>query len=237
MNHNKKTRTILYAWEKSIPVLPGYIFLGIAFGLMLQNAGYHFIWALAISTFVYAGSMQFVLVSLLSGGVGLLYTAMMTFFVNGRHIFYGLSFIERYRNMGKKYPYMIFSLTDETYSLLCTLNIEGEVEEKQATFLISLFNHLYWITGSVIGAVVGELITFDATGIDFSMTALFVAIVVEQWQGGKTRVPALAGGISALLFLLLLGPDKFLLPALAVTVGFLLFIKKSEISLKGEREK
>lgn len=226
MNDQQHPHVTLYAFQKSIPVLPGYIFLGIAFGLMLQNAGYHFLWAFAISTIVYAGSMQFVLVTLLSGGAGLIHTAVMTLFINGRHIFYGLSFIERYRNMGRKYPYLVFSLTDETYSLLCGLKIPEEIDAGKAAFYISLFNQCYWIAGSVIGAVIGQLITFDSTGIDFSMTALFVAIAVEQWQEGKARMPAVAGAFSALLFLLLLGPTQFLLPSLALTVCALLLFNR-----------
>lgn len=223
MMEKQTTRSeIQYAFKQSVPVMLGYAFLGIAFGLMLQNAGYHFIWAFAISLFVYSGSMQFVLVTLLSGGAGLIYTAVMTFFINGRHIFYGISLLERYKSMGKACPYMIFSLTDETYSLLCRTKVPSDLNEKSVTFWISFLDHCYWIAGSVIGALAGQFITFNSTGIDFSMTALFTAIVVEQWQESKSHIPAVTGFLASLFFLMILGPDKFILPSLALAVVILL---------------
>jgi 4-azaleucine resistance transporter AzlC len=227
VERDKGTSCIQYAFKQSIPVMLGYLFLGIAFGLMLQDAGYHFLWAFAISTVVYAGSMQFVMVALLSGGASLFYTAIMTLFINGRHIFYGFSFIEKYRNMGKVYPYMVFSLTDETYSVLCRTKIPPEMDEKKVMFGISFFNQCYWITGSVIGGLAGQLITFDSTGIDFSMTALFVAIVVEQWQESKSHVPAIIGFLMSLLFLLAFGADRFILPSLLTSVIILIAARKN----------
>lgn len=226
MSENNNNACIQYAFKQSVPVMLGYLFLGIAFGLMLQNAGYHFLWAFAISVCVYAGSMQFIMVTLLSGGASLVYTAIMTLFINGRHIFYGFSFIERYRRMGKAYPYMVFSLTDETYSLLCRTKISMELDEKKVTFWISLLNQCYWIAGSVIGGLAGQLITFDSTGIDFSMTALFVAITVEQWQENKNHIPAVSGFIASMLFLILLGADRFILPSLTLSVILLLITRK-----------
>lgn len=215
-------REIRFAFTQTIPVLLGYIFLGIAFGLLLQNAGYSFWWAFFCSLFIYAGSMQFVLVTLLTGGVSLIYAAVMTLFINGRHIFYGLSFIEKFRSMGKAYPYMIFSLTDETYSVLCSLKIPDKMDEKRVSFFIALFDHSYWIIGSVLGAVIGELITFDTTGIDFSMTALFVVIVLNQWMESREHRPAIIGAVIGMLCLMLFGADKFLLPALTITALALL---------------
>lgn len=219
---NEVLREIRFAFTQTIPVLLGYIFLGIAFGLLLQDAGYSFWWAFFCSLFIYAGSMQFVLVTLLTGGVSLIYAAVMTLFINGRHIFYGLSFIEKFRKMGKAYPYMVFSLTDETYSVLCSLKVPEWMNEKRISFLIALFDHSYWIIGSVLGAVIGELITFDTTGIDFSMTALFVVIVLNQWVESREHRPALIGAVIGILCLFLFGADKFLLPALTVTALALL---------------
>lgn len=216
---------IQYAFKQSVPVMLGYVFLGIAFGLMLQDAGYHFLWAFAISVFVYAGSMQFVMVTLLSGGASLLYAAVMTFFINGRHIFYGFSFIERYQKMGKLYPYMVFSLTDETYSLLCRTDIPSQLDEGKVSFWISFLNHIYWIAGSIIGALAGQIISFNSAGIDFSMTALFVAIVVEQWEERKLHMSTIIGFISSIICLLLLGADKFILPSLTISVIALLFMR------------
>ena len=215
-------REIRFAFAQTIPVMLGYLFLGIAFGLMLQDAGYSYWWALFISIFVYAGSMQFVLVTLLSGGASLLYAAVMTLFINGRHLFYGLSFIEKFRNMKMAYPYMVFSLTDETYSVLCDLKVPDKMNEKRISLLIALLDHSYWIVGSVLGGIIGGLITFDTRGIDFSMTALFVVIVVNQWLDSREHRPAIIGGLIAVVCLLVLGADNFLLPALSLTALCLL---------------
>ena len=220
-----KKEYIGFAWKQTIPVMLGYIFLGIAFGLLLENAEYSFMWALLSSVVIYAGSMQFVLVSLLTGGAGLVQTALMTLFINGRHIFYGLSFVEKYKKMGKAYPYMVFSLTDETYSVLCGTKIPAGMEESKVFFWISLFDQCYWVLGSVIGALAGSYITFDSTGIDFSMTALFIVIVVEQWQGQKSHFPALLGAVCGILWLVFLGPDRFILPALCSCVVILMLAR------------
>lgn len=220
-------REMRYAFTQTIPVLLGYLFLGMAFGLMLQDGGYSFWWAFLSSVVIYAGSMQFVLVTLLTGGASLVYAAVMTLFINGRHVFYGLSFIEKFRNMGKRYPYMVFSLTDETYSVLCSLKVPEGFDEKNVSFYISLFDHSYWVLGSVLGGIIGQLITFDTTGVDFSMTALFVVIVLNQWMDSKEHRPALIGGVIGLVSLILLGADKFLLPALTLSAMVLIALKST----------
>ena len=213
--------TVRFAFLKTIPVMLGYLFLGLAFGLLLQEAGYSFWWALLASTIVYAGSIQFVLVSFLGGGTSLPAVAVMTLLINSRHAFYGLSFVEKFRKM-KTYPYMVFSLTDETYSLLCSLKTPAGVDEKKAMFLISLFDQMYWIAGSVAGAALGQVLPFDMTGIDFAMTALFVTIFVDQWREAKSHLPAVAGLISAVVCLLIFGGNNFILPSLIITVGVLM---------------
>ncbi len=218
-------KTLKTALIYTFPVLIGYIFLGMAFGLLLQKAGYNYIWAFFISLFVYAGSMQFVLVDFFGSGLSLSVMAAMTLIINSRHIFYGLSFIDKFKKMKKLYPYMVFSLTDETYSILCSVESPEGTDPDKLYFLIALLNQIYWIAGSVIGALAGELITFNTTGIDFAMTALFVVIFVEQWKESKSHIPALTGLSSAILCLILFGPDNFILPSLLVTVAFLLLIK------------
>lgn len=220
-------KTFQFAFRQTIPVLCGYLFLGMAYGILLQNAGFGILWAFATSLFIYAGSMQFVLVGFFTGGISILSAALTTLSVNSRHIFYGLSFIEKFKQMGKLQPYMIYSLTDETYSLLCGTRIPEDCEKNRVFFLISLLDHCYWVTGSVIGNLLGEIIPFDTTGIDFSMTALFVVIFVEQWISASTHIPALIGLLCGSLSLLLLGADKFLLPALILTVALLIFWKQA----------
>lgn len=229
-------QTVRFAFYKTIPVLLGYLFLGLAFGLLLQEAGYSFWWALLSSGIVYAGSIQFVLVEFLSGGTGLLTVAVMTLLINSRHAFYGLSFVEKFRKM-KTYPYMIFSLTDETYSLLCSLKVPEGIDEKKAMFLIALFDQLYWVTGSVLGAALGQVLPFDMTGIDFAMTALFVTIFVDQWREAKSHLPAIVGLCSAAVCLLIFGGSNFILPSLIITVGILMALRgRLETNLSGKAE-
>ena len=209
-----------YAIIKSLPVMCGYVFLGIAFGIVLQQAGYNAIWAFAISLFVYAGSMQFVMVPLLAGAASPVTMAVTTLFVNSRHLFYGLSFVESFKEM-KPRLYMIFSLTDETYSVLCSCKNENpEENHHKAWFLISLLDQCYWIAGSIIGALLGQVLPFDFTGIDFSMTALFVVILIEQILSNpsKARLSAVTGLAAGAVCLLIFGSDRFLLPALLITV-------------------
>lgn len=215
---------ISYAFYKTIPVLLGYLFLGLAFGLLLQEAGYSFWWALLSSTIIYAGSIQFVLVSFLGGGTSLPVVAVMTLLINSRHAFYGLSFVEKFRQM-KTYPYMVFSLTDETYSLLCSTTVPEGMDEKKTFFLISLFDQCYWITGSVLGGALGEILPFDMTGIDFAMTALFVTIFIDQWRSAKSHLPALIGLCSGVICLLIFGGSNFILPSLLITVTLLMALQ------------
>lgn len=211
------SETWKYALVQSLPVFFGYLFLGIAFGILLQQAGFHAGWALLSSLIIYAGSGQFLLVSLLKSNASLAAVAAMTLLINGRHIFYGLSFVEKFRAMGRKCLYMIFSLTDETYSVLCSLRPPAKVEPQKAMFRIALLDHSYWILGSLLGALMGQLIPFDFEGVDFSMTALFVVIFLDQWKSLPSHIPAVIGLFSSVFFLLLLGPDQFLLPSLVAT--------------------
>lgn len=218
-------KTISYAVKKTMPVMFGYLFLGIAFGLLLREAGYGMVWAALSSLLIYGGTIQFLSITFLSGGVGLGTAAAMTLLVNGRHVFYGLSFIERFKKMGKAYPYMIFSLSDETYSLLCAEKPPAELDENKVFFLIALFDQMYWVAGSVLGGLLGQFIPFDTTGVDFAMTALFTVIFVEQWLEAKDHLPALTGLASGSLCLAVFGPANFILPSLVITVAALLGLK------------
>ena len=218
-------QTARFAFRQSLGVLFGYVFLGTAFGILLRQAGFGALWSLAFSGLVYAGSLQFVLAGFLAAPTALPTVALMSLFINARHLFYGLSFIERFRSMGKKRPYMIFSLTDETYSVLCGMDeVPAGVDKNGAMFLVALLDQLYWVAGSLLGTLAGGL-PLDFTGIDFSMTALFLVIFLEQWRGAKSHLPALLGLGCGAAFLLALGPDNFLPPALCATVAVLLLAR------------
>ena len=226
MNH----KIIRQAFLKSVPVLAGYIVLGIGFGILLRNAGYGVLWAFAMSLLIYAGSMQYVGVSLLSGGASVFTVMMTTIMVNARHLFYSISMIGQYKDAGKYKPYMIFALTDETYSLLCDGNAPKDGDPNLYRFLVSLFNQSYWVTGSVLGSLLGAVLPFSTAGIEFSMTALFIASFTEQWLTSKDHVPALTGLLSTLTCLVLFGPDRFLIPAmLLITFVLTLFRNREEV--------
>ena len=212
-------RARLSAVKLTIPVMCGYLFLGAAFGATLAQAGFGPVWALMMSGLVYAGSLQFVMVPMMAAGASLVTVAMTALMVNARHIFYGVSFIDRFRRMGALRPYMVCSLTDETYSVFCGL--QGE-ESDGVMLRVALYDHLYWITGSVVGAALAQQLPFDLTGIDFSMTALFIVICLERALNKADRLPVAVGGACAIVCLLLLGPDAFLAPALAATALLLM---------------
>lgn len=221
-------KTFLFALKKSLPVLFGYLFLGSAFGIMLYDAGYNYLWAIFISIVVYAGSGQFLLVSLLSSGASLPTVALMTLFINSRHIFYGLSFVDKFKSGKWRYPFMIFGLTDETYSVNTSFNtVPDGVNEVKARYLISLFDHIYWILGSIIGALAGQIIPIDFSGIDFSMTALFVVIFIDLMREQKGRIKAVGpiGILISIICLIIFGTDKFLLPSLIMTVAVIYALK------------
>lgn len=243
-----KKKAFQAALPCTLPVLMGYIFLGAAFGVLLSGKGFSPIWALLMSACIYAGSMQFVTISIMAAPFAPLTSFLMTIMVNARHLFYGLSMLEPFRNMGKLKPYMIFSLTDETYSLLCGIKAPDGVDRKWFLFFISLLDQLYWIAGSCIGAIAGNLIPFDSTGIDFAMTALFLVIFVEQWEAASARIsalrspdmtlhrkillsarahlPALSGIIITVVCLLFFGASNFLLFSMAGILAILLLFQK-----------
>ena len=216
------------AFIKSLPVMAGYIVLGIGFGILLRGAGYGVLWAFAMSAFIYAGSMQYVGVSLLTGGASVLTTALTTFMVNARHLFYSISMVDRYKDAGKYKPYMIFALTDETYSLLSDgENPFGGSEEalNMYRFWVSLFNQSYWVTGCVLGSLLGAVIPFSTAGIEFSMTALFIASFTEQWLTTKDHLPALTGLLSTLVCLVVFGAERFLIPAMLLITLILTVVR------------
>ncbi len=221
-----KKKTAKAAFLKSLPVFAGYLVLGTGFGVMLADAGYSVLWAFVMACTMYAGSMQYVAVSLLASGATLISTAITTLLVQARHLFYGISMIDKYRGAGWKKFYMIFALTDETYSLLCDgKNPEG-TDRHLFCFLVSLFNHCYWILGCVTGAVLGTTLNFNSAGIEFAMTALFVTIFVEQWKTTRNHIPAIIGVISTAVCLAIFGSEDFLIPSMLVITVLLFAFRK-----------
>ena len=219
-------KALIAAFPVTIPVLLGYLFIGFAFGMLLETAGYNYLWALLMSVGIFAGSMQFVTVSFLSGSLSLITVALMTLMINSRHIFYGLSMLGKFKDVGKaKKAYLVFSLTDETFALLCSKEAPNGIDKGWFLVFIALLNHIYWITGSVIGAVASSLLAFDSTGIDFAMTALFIVILIEQLKSARRYAVALVGAACAVLCLFVFGMDAFILPAMILTSATLVVLK------------
>lgn len=220
-------KTMKIAFLSTLPVMAGYVVLGTGFGILLSSKGYHPLWTLAMSIFIYAGSMQYLAVDLLAGGAGLITAALTTLMVNARHLFYGVSMIDKYRNTGTYKPYLIFALTDETYSLNCGALPEEVTDGPGYYFLVSVFNQCYWVLGSLLGAALGFVIPFNTEGIDFALTALFVTVFVEQWLSTKDHIPALIGLGGSVVCLAIFGPGGFLIPSMGlITVLLALYRKK-----------
>lgn len=226
--------TVKHSFITSLPVMAGYVVLGTGFGVLLSAKGYSFWWAILMSITVYAGSMQYVGVDLLGSGASIVSTALMTLMVNARHLIYGVSMIEGYRDLGWRRWYAIFGLTDETYSLVCnSSDLPSGVDRKNFYFLLSLMNQCYWVFGSFLGAFLGNTLSFNSAGIEFSMTALFVSIFIEQWESNKQHFPAILGLGASLICLLIFGSGRFLIPSMiCISIG--LFLARNKLKKGGE---
>ena len=216
------------AFVATLPVMAGYVVLGTGFGILFQSKGYGLFWAAAMSIFIYAGSMQYLAVDLLTGGVSLIAAAVTTLMVNARHLFYGISMIGKYQNMGAYKPYLIFGLTDETYSLNC-VDLPKEVSNAPLYyFLVTILDQSYWVLGTVLGSLLGQIIPFSTEGIDFSLTALFITVFVEQWKSTKDHIPAIIGVAASVVCLLIFGSGNFLIPTMILITLCLTIYRKTE---------
>jgi 4-azaleucine resistance transporter AzlC len=228
-----KKQTLRTAFLATIPVMAGYLVLGTAFGILTADKGLSLIWPLAMSLFIYAGSMQFVAINLLTGGASLVSAALMTLMVNARHLFYGVTMLDKYKKAGKEKPYLIFSLTDETFALVCN-GAPKDVSPRLYYFFVSLLNQCYWVIGSVLGSLLGSAMTFDTSGIDFAMTALFVVIFTEQILTAKSLIPPITGVVCSVCCLLLFKSERFLIPSMLCITAVLLLCGAKEPKKKEE---
>lgn len=219
-------QTILYAFKRSMPILLGFFPLGIAYGVLMESIGYNFLWSALTSLTVLAGSLQFLMVEFFANGTPLLTVVLLALLLNSRHIFYGLSFVEKFRSFGNgSRLFLIYSLSDESYSLHCAHKSQEGVNEKWAYIFSAGFVVFYWVLFTTLGGLVGELITFDTTGIDFSLTALFVVILIDQMRGAKTLLPVAIAVVSGIVCILIFGADNFILPSLIITVAALCVLR------------
>lgn len=220
MAREKKTNTALgQAFPRTVPVMVGYLFLGAAYGILMSVNGYGAVWAVLMSVFVYAGSLQYVGIGLLTAAVSPAAAFLMALMVNARHLFYGISMLGKYADMGKIKPYLIFGLTDETFSVVCGEEKPRTGTEKMKFFWVTFLDQCYWVAGTLLGAAAGELIAFNTEGLDFALTALFVVIFTEQWISAKDHGPALTGLVCSTICLAVFGGDAFIIPAMVLILA------------------
>lgn len=205
--------------------MAGFFPLGLAYGILMFNAGYNFLWTGLTSVTVLAGSLQFLMLDFFAGGAPVFTIIVMSLLLNSRHIFYGLSFIEDFKKYGPWKYFMIYSLSDESYSLLCSYKPQEGGDAKTVNILSSRFVVFYWTVFSMLGGLLGKLITFDITGIDFALTALFVVILLDQIRDAGSKLPATIAVVSGVLCILVFGASNFILPSLVVTVAVLVFFR------------
>ena len=219
-------RALLCAFPYTIPIFAGFWFLGLTYGIYMNVSGFSFLYPMLMSLTIFAGSMEFVTVELLLGAFNPLQAFAMTLMINARHLFYGISMLDKLRGTGLKKLYLIFGMCDESFSINYTASIPKDVDKGWFMFFVTLLNHLYWFSGSTLGGLFGSLIHFNTEGLDFVMTALFVVIFMEQWLKDKRHTSALAGTGISLLCLLIFGPDNFIIPAMLAILAALTLLRK-----------
>ena len=225
MDAHPQKRALAAAFPHTVPIMTGFLFLGFAYGVLMSAKGIGPGWTVLMSALVFAGSMQYVAVTLLTGAFEPLQAFFLTLMVNARHLFYGIAMLEKYRGLGWRKIYLVFGMCDETFSVNCSAEPPEGVERGDFYFWVTLLDHLYWVAGSALGAAVGAMIRFDIKGLDFVLTALFVVIFTGQWRQRAGRAPALVGVGCSVLALCLWGADGFLLPAMGMILLALTFLR------------
>lgn len=212
-----------YAFPRTVPVMVGYLFLGAAYGILMNVNGFGVWWTLAVSVLVFAGSLQYLGVTMLASLVHPVTAFFMSVMLNARHLFYGISMLGKYREVKKGKPYLIFGLTDETFSVVCHEQIPEALDKDRVYFWVTFLDQCYWVLGSVAGAIAGSYITFDTTGLDFALTALFVVIFVDQWKQKEGHLSAVIGVGASVVCLVLFGTSSFIIPAMVLIFAILGF--------------
>lgn len=232
MNDNMHEKQIISkafraAFPVTLPILAGFMFLGVAYGVFMNVSGFGAGWTFLMSLLIFAGSMEFVAVGLLLGAFNPLGALLLTLMVNARHLFYGISMLEKYKGTGWKKPYLIFGMCDESFSINYSAKIPEGVDRGWFMFFVTLLNHAYWVAGATIGGVLGSFVNFDLKGLEFVMTALFVVIFVEQWMKQKVHDSAVIGIAISVLGLMLFGPDRFIIPSMIAILAVLTLTRKA----------
>lgn len=222
MKRSKWGRALQAAFPLTLPVLTGYLVLGMAYGVLMQAKGYGPLWSTLMSAIAFCGSMQYAAVTLLTTVFDPVQAFLLSIMVNARHLFYGVSMLKKYAGLGSLRPFLIYWLTDETFSVLCTVDVPEQVERGPFYFCVSMLDYCYWVFGTLIGGIAGGLITFNTTGIDFALTALFVVLFIEQLKGKQQRISGIIGLVCSVVALAVFGADHMVIPAMILVLVFLL---------------
>lgn len=222
----ERTNALKAAFPHTIPVFTGYIFLGAAYGILMNSKGYGFGWAVLMSLLVFAGSMQYVAITLLTSIFNPIAALLLTLMVNARHLFYGISMLEKYNGTGKMKPYLIFGMTDETFSIICSTEPPEGINRNWFMFFITLLDQSYWVIGTALGELLGYLVSFNTKGLDFALTALFTVIFVGQWKSQKNHSPAVIGVFCTVICLAFFGKGSFIIPSMVLILAVLTIFRK-----------
>ncbi|HAI92070.1 MAG TPA: branched-chain amino acid transporter AzlC [Butyrivibrio sp.] len=230
-----KVKALKAAFPSTIPIMAGFLFLGLSYGIYMNSCGFNFLYPMFMSMTIFAGSMEFVTCNMLLGAFAPFQAFVMTLMVNARHIFYGISMLDRFKGLGSKKIYLIFGMCDESFSINYTANIPDDVDKGDFMFFVTLLNQFYWVFGATLGGLLGSLIKFNTKGIDFVMVAMFVVIFIEQWLKDKTHINSLIGLVISVVCLIIFKADNFILPSMICILAILTLIRKP--LEKGEIEK
>ncbi len=223
-----KTAAFKAALPHTLPICAGFLFLGMSYGFLMKSSGFATVWTFFMSTLIFAGSMEFLTISLLLSSFNPLYCFLLTLMVNARHLFYGIAMLDKYRGTGWKKFYLIFGMCDESFTINCTAQVPEGVDRTWFMFFVTLLNQIYWVSGAVLGSLAGNVLTFNTEGLDFVMTALFAVMFINQWRESKDHRPALLGLGASLICLFIFGQDIFIVPSMAVIVIIFYMMMKLE---------
>lgn len=221
-----KTKALKAAFPHTIPIMTGFLFLGASYGIYMNVSGFEFWYPMITSMLIFAGSVEFVTVNLLLGAFNPLQAFLLALMINARHIFYGISMLDKYRGTGLKKFYLIYGMCDESFSVNYTAKIPEDVDKGWFMFFVNLLNQIYWVAGATIGGILGGVIAFNTNGIEFVMTAMFVVIFLEQWLKEKNHIPSILGLVISVVCLILFGADKFIIPSMATMLIILTLLRK-----------
>ena len=221
-----KQKAFRAALPKTLPICAGFLFLGFAYGVLMRSKGFSCWWPMVMSLTIFAGSMEFVTVNLLLSAFNPLNALLLALMVNARHLFYGISMLDKYRNVGKKKWYLIFGMCDESFSINVSAELSPEIDRGWFMFFVTLLNHCYWVAGASLGGLLGGMVTFNVTGLDFVMTALFVVIFLGQWFSVRDHLPAAIGIGTSAVCLALFGAEQFIIPSMALILLILMLLRR-----------